>query len=391
MVWRIPLFDTGFGQEEIEAVARPLRAGWLTMGVEVLELEDELRNLTGAKNAIAVANGTMALQLSFAALGIGPGDEVICPTLTFVATANSARMLGARVRLCESVGEDDLTVDPDSVAQHVTDETRAIVVVHYAGFACRLDEILAVAAERGIPVVEDCAHAVFSTHNGATLGLHGAAGCFSFYSNKNATCGEGGAIVTNDDVLAERLRLLRSHGMTTPTLDRHRGVATSYDVVLPGTNARLDEMRAALLRVQLAKLPGALARRRQLFSRYVEALRDTSVVVPFSVGQHADELLSTGVHIMPVLLPSRSDRAVVMEHLKSAGIQTSIHYPPIHRFVVYRDDNPGLSRTGELADRELTLPFYPDMTDEDVDTVVAELLDAVQRSFAVGEEVHAVR
>lgn len=375
--WSIPLFDTVFGEEELEAVTRPLRRGWLTMGEEVLALEEDLRTLTGARHAIAVSSCTTGLQLAYAAVGVGQGSEVVSPTLTFVATASAARSLGARVRLAESVGEDDLTVDPDSVRAQLTAATRAIGVVHYGGFPCRLDDILEIAGERGIPVIEDAAHAVFSEWGGRTLGLHGAVGCFSFYSNKNATCGEGGAVVTDDAELAERIRLLRSHGMTAPTLDRHRGIATSYDVVLAGTNARLDEMRAALLRVQLAKLPAALARRRELFSRYVELLADSPVTVPFTTGRFVDALPVTGVHIMSVLLPVDVSRAAVMAHLRAAGIQTSIHYPPLHRFRVYADDNPGLRATGVLTDRQLTLPLYPSMDDSQVEQVVATLLDAV--------------
>jgi dTDP-4-amino-4,6-dideoxygalactose transaminase len=375
--WAIPLFDTQFGPDETAAVLRPLKAGWLTMGEEVLALEAELEAVTGARHAIAVTNATTALQLACAAVGVGPGDEVICPTLTFAATANAPRAFGARIRLCDSISEDDLTIDPASIAANITPSTRAIIVVHFAGFACRMDEILALADEHGIPVIEDAAHAVFTRHRGKMLGLHGTIGCFSFYSNKNITCGEGGAIVTDDDALAERVRLLRSHGMTAPTLDRHRGVATSYDVVLAGFNGRLDELRAALLRAQLTRLPEYLDRRRELFARYVEGFRDTPIAVPFSTGRFIDELAETGVHLMPVLLPDRRQRPEVMARLKEARIQTSIHYPPIHRFRTYREPGRDLERTSDLADRELTLPFFPGMADEQVDRVVAALLQAV--------------
>lgn len=372
--WQIPLFDTRFGEEELAAVQRPLKAGWLTMGQEVIDLEDELRAATGARHAIAVSNATMALQLSAVALGLGPGDEVLCPTLTFVASASAPRSVGASIRFCESVGSDDLNVDPASIAAQMTDKTRAIVVVHYGGFACAMEEIVSMADERGIPVIEDAAHAVFTRHRGKALGLHGRVGCYSFYSNKNATSGEGGALVTDDDALAEKLRLLRSHGMTTPTLDRHRGLAYSYDVVQPGFNARMDEIRAALLRVQLAKLPGFLERRRKLFELYCAAFEDSPVEVPFSRGRFREELPETGVHIMSVLLPTGTDRTGVMAALKEARIQTSIHYPPIHRFQAYRDQGSSLPRTEALADRQLTLPLYPGMADDDIEVVVKELL-----------------
>jgi dTDP-4-amino-4,6-dideoxygalactose transaminase len=321
----------------------------------------------------------MALQLASAALGLGPGDEVICPTLPFVASASAPRSTGASMRFCESIGADDLTIDPASIAAQLTDRTRAIVVVHYAGFPCAMDEIMAMADERGIPVIEDAAHAVFTRHQGKALGLQGRVGCYSFYSNKNATSGEGGALVTDDDELAGTLRLLRSHGMTTPTLDRHRGLATSYDVVRPGFNARMDEMRAALLRAQLAKLPGFLARRRRLFELYCAAFEDTQVTVPFSGGRFRQGLAETGVHIMSVILPTGTDRAAVMAALKEAGVQTSIHYPPIHRFTAYRDDGWKLPRTEALANRQLTLPLYPLMADDDVEVVAKELLAILEQ------------
>jgi dTDP-4-amino-4,6-dideoxygalactose transaminase len=380
---RIPFFDARFDREEIEAVTRPLERGWLTMGEEVEALEEEIRRATGAGHAVAVANGTAALHLASAGLELGPGDEVVCPTLTFVASANAPRALGAHIRLCASVGPDDLGVDPAAIETAITERTRAIVVVHFAGFACDMEAIRAIAEPRGIPIIEDCAHAVFTRHRGRTLGLHGRVGCFSFYSNKNATCGEGGALITDDAELAESLRRLRSHGMTVPTLDRKRGRASSYDVVVPGFNYRIDEIRAALLRVQLGRLPERLERRRQIFRRYAAAFAGTAVQLPFSTGRHADELPDTGVHILPVVLPAGTDRAAVVEQLKKAGIQSSVHYPAIHGFSAYRDqDVPALRATGELSDRELSLPFYPDLSDDDVETVASELLAVLDQHAA---------
>jgi dTDP-4-amino-4,6-dideoxygalactose transaminase len=375
--WRIPLFDAHFGPEEEEAVLRPLRAGWLTMGEEVQRVEEEFRALTGAAHAVAVSNCTAALELACAALGVGPGDEVLCPTLTFVASASAARTLGAAVSFCESVGPDDLTVDPESIRALLSPRTRAIVVVHYAGFACRMKDILELAEARGVPVIEDCAHALVTTHAGKALGRHGRVGCFSFFSNKNATCGEGGMLTTDDAALAERLRLLRSHGMTTPTLERHRGRAYSYDVLRPGFNCRLDEIRAALLRVQLHRLPGFLARRRRLFQEYARRLHGTPVTLPFTGDERRRDYETTAFHILPVLLPTGTDRTAVMARMKEAGIQTSIHYPPVHTFSAYRDQGQRLPRTEALAARQLTLPFYPALEDAQVEAVVTSLLDSL--------------
>jgi dTDP-4-amino-4,6-dideoxygalactose transaminase len=375
--WRVPFFDTKFGADEEEAILRPLRAGWLTMGEEVIQLESELQQATGANHAIAVTNCTAALHLAAAALGLGPGDEVLCPTMTFCATANAPRSTGASVQFCESVSPTDLTIDPDSIQERLSPRTRAIFVVHYAGFPCQIEKILALANEHKLPVVEDCAHALFTSHQGKMLGRFGRVGCFSFFSNKNATCGEGGALITDDDALAERLRLLRSHGMTTLTLDRYQGRAFSYDVVEAGFNYRIDEIRAALMRAQLRKLPEFLARRRELFSNYANRLVDSPLTVPFVGGRFGEALPHTGVHLMPVLLPVQTDRLAVMEYLKKQGIQTSIHYPLVHEFAAYRDNVQSLPRTEQLGRRQLSLPFYPGMQMGDVDLVVRTLLEAL--------------
>jgi dTDP-4-amino-4,6-dideoxygalactose transaminase len=375
--WRVPFFDTKFGAEEEAAVLRPLRAGWLTMGEEVIQLEHELKLASGAKHAVAVTNCTAALHLASVALGIGPGDEVLCPTLTFCATANAPRSTGASVQFCESLSSDDLTIDPDSVKRRLSPRTRAIFVVHYAGFSCQIEEILALAEERNVPVIEDCAHALFTTRRGKALGLFGKVGCFSFFSNKNATCGEGGALLTDDDALAERLRLLRSHGMTSLTLDRYKGRAFSYDVTEAGFNYRLDEIRAALMRAQLRKLAEFLVRRRELFRHYLKMLLGSSITVPFASGRFVEELPDTGVHLMPVLLPAGTDRLAIMEYLKQRGIQTSIHYPLVHEFSAYRESQQSLPGTEEIGRRQLSLPFYPGLEFEDVDFVVGALLQGL--------------
>lgn len=378
--WRVPFFDTKFGDEEAAAVLRPLRSGWLTMGEEVLQLEAELRQASGAKHAIAVTNCTAALHLASVAMGVGAGDEVLCPTLTFCATANAPRSTGAFVRFCESTSADDLNVDPESIEKNITPRTRAIFVVHYAGFACQIERILEIAGARQIPVIEDCAHALFTSHRGKTLGRFGKVSCFSFFSNKNATCGEGGAVMTDDDETAERLRLLRSHGMTSLTLDRFKGRAFSYDVAVAGFNYRLDEIRAALMRAQLQKLPDLLERRRSLFGRYLEQLAGSPVTTPFARGEYARELPSTGVHLMPVLLPAGADRLAVMEFMKKQRIQTSIHYPLVHEFAAYRDSGQSLPRTEELGKRQLSLPFYPSMDFDQVDLVVRTLHEALTQN-----------
>jgi dTDP-4-amino-4,6-dideoxygalactose transaminase len=326
-------------------------------------------------HAFAVSNCTAALHLAYLALGVGPGDEILVPTLTFVASANMARAVGATPVFCDARAEDDFNVDPADLARKITPRTKAICVVHFGGYPCDLEAILEVGRAHNLPVVEDCAHAPGGTWRGQPVGSLGDVGCFSFFGNKNITTGEGGALTTRRPELAERLRLLRSHGMTTMTWDRHRGHAASYDVVLAGLNYRLDEMRAAIGLVQLGRLADNNARRGRVVRAYRAALAASSaprgVVVPF---RDVDE---STFHIFPILLPAGADRAHVMTALRAAGIQTSIHYPPTHQFTAYRDGGAVLPVAEAIAPRILTLPLYPRMTDADVATVVAALAAAL--------------
>lgn len=371
--WKIPLFDTRFDESDLEAVQAPLRDGWLAMGPRTRRLEEEFAALTGAGHAIAVTNCTAALHLALEAVGVGPGDEVIVPALTFVASANAVRYCGGRVVFADIVGPDDLNLDPEDVARRITPRTTAIVAVHYAGYPAHIERLCEIADAHGLAIVEDCAHALVTRIGDRHLGTFGAAGCFSFFTNKNLTCGEGGLITVSDGALAERLRLRRSHGMTTLTVDRHAGRAWSYDCVETGWNVRIDEIRASLASSQLARLPERLERRRGLRAWYVEALEPLPVGVPFRDWDRRPDV-RVGSHIMPVVLPAGVDRQAVMRGLKDDGIQSSIHYPPAHRFTAARDEGHGpLPVTDEIAERQLTLPFYPEMTREDVATVCASL------------------
>ena len=378
MNWRIPLSDIDFGPEEEEAVLQVIRSRWLTMGAVTQTFEQEFSTYTGARHAIAVTNATAALHMACVAAGLGPGDEVILPSLTFVATANAVRYTGATPVFADIKGETDLNISPAAIEACLTPRTRAILVVHYGGYACDMPAILAIARRHGLAVIEDAAHAIGSQLGGQMLGTWGQMGCFSFFSNKNMTTGEGGMLVTDDDELAARLRLLRSHGMTSLTWDRHKGHAWSYDVVDLGYNYRIDELRAALGRVQLGKLEENNQRRRELTALYREWLDELcpSVCVPFE--RHAG---LSACHLLPVLLPEPAEREACMEHLKSKGVQASIHYPPIHLFSAYREmglqASRDLKRTEGLAKREMTLPLYPALTASQVRFVVEALREAL--------------
>jgi len=367
MAWKVPLADISFGVEEEEAVLRVVRSRWLSMGEETQNFEKEFAAFIGAKHALAVTNATAALHMACMAVGLGTGDEAIVPSLTFVASANAIRYTGATPVFADIEGEDWLTISPASIEQSITDKTRAIMVVHYAGYACDMPAILDIAKKHNIAVIEDSAHTIGASLDGRHLGAWGDVGCFSFFSNKNMTTGEGGMVATNDDALADKLRVLRSHGMTSLTWDRHKGHAWTYDVVDLGYNYRIDELRSAVGRAQLKKIGGFNERRAHLTQLYRDLLSELApeMGVPF----HEKRGVSCH-HIMPVLLPLGTNRVKFMEGMKAEGIQTSIHYPPIHHFQNYEGHKEflraDLAVTEEAGGREVTLPLYPTMTDENV-------------------------
>jgi dTDP-4-amino-4,6-dideoxygalactose transaminase len=374
----VPLADPVVDDELVEAARDAVGSGWWSMGPRVNAFEDAFAEFTGAKHAIAVANGTAALHLALLAVECGPGDEVIIPSLNFVAAANAIRHTGATPVFCDVVGESDLNLDPEDVDALVTPATKAILVLHYGGFACDMDAVGEIASRHALRIVEDAAHAPGGTYRGAACGTIGEIGCFSFFSNKNLPVGEGGMIVTEDDALAERLRLLRSHGMTTLTWDRHRGHAHSYDVVAQGFNYRLDEVRAAMGLVQLRRLPKENAARREISAAYRKRLHgEAGLVMPF--GDEEAQRASSH-HLAVVLLPEGTPRDDVRTALQEERIQTSVHYPPIHRFSLYAQDAGGrpLPRTEDIARRLVTLPLYGQMGDEEVDAVVEGLLRALR-------------
>ena len=374
--WKVPLADVVADEELLAAVHDTVSSGWWSMGPRVAAFEEAFEEAIGARHALAVANGTAALHLALVALGCGPGDEVIVPSLNFVAAANTIVHTGATPVFCDIIGEDDLTLDPADLEAAVGPATKAIVVMHYGGFACRMDEIREIAAARGLVIVEDAAHAPGATYRGRPCGTLGDIGCFSFFSNKNLPVGEGGMLVTDDPELVERLRLLRSHGMTTLTWDRHRGHASSYDVVAAGFNYRLDELRAAIGLVQLGRLREENDRRRRASARYRGALHATAgIVMPFD---DANALEASSHHLAVVLLPAGSDRDAVRARLQAEGIQTSVHYPPIHRFSHYAaSPQRALPKTDDVAARLVTLPLFGGIEDVQVDLVIDHLLSAL--------------
>ncbi len=366
--WKIPLFDSDYDQDEIDAVIKVLQSRWLTMGEITHQFETQFCNYIGAKHAFAVSNCTTALHLANLVLDIGPGDEVIVPSLTFVASVNSILYAGATPVFADIVSEDDWTVSPEDIERKISPRTKAILVVHYAGYPCHMDLIMALAQKYHLAVIEDAAHAPGAWLNGTACGSFGDCGCFSFFSNKNLATGEGGMIVTNRDDLAEKIKLARSHGMTSLTLDRFKGHAYTYDVVALGYNYRPTEITSALGIVQLGRLKAKNERRGQLCRYYQQQLADVpGIKIPFL--NHPG---LSSYHIFPILLDPDLDRTRFMEFLKQHGIQTSIHYPPVHRFTYHQKFHQAmhpLPKTEDIAQREVTLPLYPSLSVEQIDYI----------------------
>jgi dTDP-4-amino-4,6-dideoxygalactose transaminase len=374
---RVPLADVLVDEEVLAAVREAVASGWWSMGPRVAEFEDAFAAFIGTRNAIAVSSGTAALHLALLAAGCGPGDEVVLPSLNFVAAANVVLHTGARPVFCDIGGRLDLNLAPADVERAIGPATKAIVVLHFGGFPCDIATVQAIASRHGLAVIEDSAHAPGARALGKMCGTIGDLGCFSFFANKNMPVGEGGMLVTDDDGLAERVRLLRSHGMTSLTWDRHRGHAHSYDVVEPGFNYRLDEVRAAIGLIELGRLPAENAARARVVARYRQALHGVrGLAMPFPEANPD----SSAHHLAVLLLPEGADRKRIQVGLTAAGIQTSVHYPPIHRFSWYAArtaaDAP-LPETDAVAGQLLTLPLFGHMTDGQVESVVDAVLAEV--------------
>jgi dTDP-4-amino-4,6-dideoxygalactose transaminase len=377
--WKVPLADVVVSEADIGAVADVYRSGWLSMGPETERLEADFAQFAGTAHALAAANGTAALHLLCAGLGLGPGDEVVVPSLTFVATVNAIAYTGAQPVFADVRGLAEPWLSADTAAAALTPSTAAIMNMTYGGHPAETEALAALASERGLALLQDAAHAPGCRIGGREAGSFGVGGAFSFFSNKNLAVGEGGMVVTGDDELAARMRLRRSHGMTTLSWDRHRGHAAGYDVVALGFNYRMDEPRAALARRRLGALLEENARRADLDRRYrsllegVEGIAPTAAPPGDAVGAH---------HLFTVVLDEGVDRDAVRSTLAEAGVQTSVHYPAAHRFSIYADAGAELPLTDAYAARTVTLPMFAHMTEAQQDLVVEALPAAVVGAYS---------
>jgi len=380
---RIPVFDVRLEEAQIEAVAATLRSGWLTMGPRIEQFESEFAAHLGVGHAVAVSSCTAALHLAYLAAGVGPGDEVIVPGITFVASAAAVRYCGAEPVLAEVVGQGDLGLDPEDVEARITPRTKAVCAVHYGGYAAPLAPLRELCERHGLALIEDAAHSPDATLPGGgerKLGGYGQSGTFSFFSNKILSCGEGGLLATDDEEVAELARSRRSHAMTSGTWDRHRGHAMSYDVVALGYNYRLDEPRAALLSARLPGLAADVAERRRITHRYRELLAEVDgVTLPYSAAQ----VDASSCYVMPVMLAGGGQRDAVRSLLSERhGVQTSVLYPSINEFTAYGAGAEPLPRCERVARTQLTLPLYPHLDERRLLRVVEALRAGIAEAAA---------
>lgn len=367
-MWKIELFAPNYDNREGEAVAEVVESRWLTMGERTKKFETKFAEMLGEElHCTALSSATAALHISLLALGIKEGDEVIIPALTFVADINVVRMVGATPVLADCTSLDDWNMSAKTIEKQITDKTKAVIIVHFAGYPCQMDEIMALCKEKNIYLIEDVAHAPEATYKGQKCGTFGEYGCFSFFTNKNLSVGEGGMISSKSKELNQQAQYYRSHGMTSLTLDRHKGRAITYDIAQSGLNYRIDEIRSALGLVQLDKLHEANLKRKVLVERYIENLKDTpNITVPFLKLQNIESVY----HIFPILLNENIDRVAFIGKLKERGVQSSIHYPAFKDFTAFKDIGLNEAPIAEdIASRELTLPLYPTMSFDEVDFV----------------------
>ena len=375
----LPFARPDIGDAEIAAVTETLRSGWVTTGPKARAFEQAFTDyLSGdGLQSVAVNSATAGLHLALEALGIGPGDEVIAPTLTFTATVEVVRYLGADPVLVD-VDPVTLNIDPEKIRAAITPRTKAIMPVHYGGLACRMDAILAIAREHRLKVVEDAAHALPTTWRGTLVGqLQSDVTVFSFYANKTITTGEGGMAVTHNEALAQRMRTMRLHGMNRDAFDRFtsKTPAWYYEVVAPGFKYNMTDVAAAMGVEQLARLPHFVQRREVLARRYHEQLANLPLALP-AVAPPGDTH-AWHLYVIRLLPNAPLERDAAIQALSDRGIGTSVHYVPLHRHPYWRDRyhlTPAMFPEADAAYQAMiSIPLFTAMSDSDQDRVIAAL------------------
>ncbi|MEE2906891.1 MAG: aminotransferase class I/II-fold pyridoxal phosphate-dependent enzyme [Planctomycetota bacterium] len=386
----LPFCRPTIDETDVAAVTRTLTSGWITTGPSCAELEQAICDRTGAEAAVAVNSGTAAMHLVLHALGIGPGDEVITPSMTWVSTPNLISLLGATPVFVD-VDRDTLLVSPDAIAAAVTERTKAIIPVHFAGTPCDLAAIKTVADNAGVPLIEDAAHAIGTRYDNREIGNSGHA-IFSLHPIKNITSGEGGIFVTSDPELAAEIRRMRFHGLAAEAWDRNeQGRSPQVEVLSPGFKYNLPDMNASLGVSQLKRLDTFIERRTAIAHRYSDALAKVPGIEPLSFPtwshRHAWHLFVVRV----IQEEAGLDRDQFMAAMKDRGIGTGLHFRAAHTHRWYRDHcMPGSDKLAETewsTDRICSIPLFPSMTDADVDRVLKGIQATCETALAQGVSV----
>ncbi|OPY80452.1 MAG: UDP-4-amino-4-deoxy-L-arabinose--oxoglutarate aminotransferase [Syntrophorhabdus sp. PtaU1.Bin058] len=352
------------GSEELEEVRKVFETGWLGMGSQVIEFENMMKDYLGARNVVTVNTGTTALHIALDAYGIGPGDEVITPSLTFCAGIQSVISLGATPVFCE-VDPDTLNIDIADMEKRITPRTKAIMPVHYCGYACDMDRLLGITRNKKIVVIEDAAHAFGSVYKGKKIGSIGDATCFSFDPIKNFTCGEGGAVALSDDNIAEEIRRKRVLGISKDSWQRQKKAQSwYYEVVTQGYRYHMSNINAAIGIAQLRKLDRFIARRKDIAERYNDAFRGIEGIrmLKWELREMAP--------FMYIIRVAGDRRDEMMDFLASKGVASGVHYIPNHLQPFFSRYSTELPATEKVWKEIITIPLFYDMTDDDAALVI---------------------
>ncbi|MCP4049115.1 MAG: DegT/DnrJ/EryC1/StrS family aminotransferase [bacterium] len=363
---KIPFHKACIGDNEIESVVDTLKSGWLTMGPKTVEFEKRFRNFTGARHAVSLNSATAALHLALKAVGIKPGDEVILPTNTFIATAEVVTYFDAVPVLCD-IDDKMLNIDVKKINELITDRTKAIIPVHFAGTACDMDEILAIAKKNDLFVIEDAAHAVPATYKGKNIGTLGDITCFSFYATKTLATGEGGMATTDNEQYARKIKINRLHGISRDAWDRYSESGDwYYEVVDNGYKYNLTDICSALGLIQLEKLEWMRDKRAEIAGKYTAAFKDTVIKTPFVPADR-----ESAWHLYVIRVQNRNE---LIKKLKEKGISTSVHFIPVHKHPYYKEKYKFIDSKYSVAnacfEQYLSLPVYPDLTDVQIDYII---------------------
>ena len=376
----VPLFIPSLSELDKRAVFEALNEKLLTDGPKLVQFENAFSQYVHSKYAVGVSNATSALHLSLKALGIGENDEVIVPDLTFVATVNAVLLTGAKPVIVD-VEKESMTISPDSILSSISNRSKAIIPVHFAGLACNMTKIMQIAKSKKLFVIEDCAHAIGTKFKNKHVGTFGDSGCFSFYPTKNITTLEGGMIISKNKTLSDHVRIIRNHGISRSLKDRYsKGYPWDYDIKEAGYNYRLDEIRSSLGISQLKQIKILNKKRQNAFKYYNKHLKNIDglcIPVEKNMDEHACHL-----YILRITKKSPISRNKLFEKLLSLGIRTTVHYKPLHKFPIYRKKGiirDKLTNSNELYQEILSLPLYPMISKKEQNLVISLIKNEIKK------------